>query len=271
MGEAEAQTEGGVVKGGAPGSRCREGVEPVETGVVNGSSHVVEGPPGGGCVPDRSGRAVIDGRAAADEGSALLSDGPHSEGKRAGSGRLETAVFGGGCFWCLEAVFAEVAGVESVRSGYAGGHTANPGYREVCSGATGHAEVVRLRFDASVIGFRELLEIFFTIHDPTTLNRQGADRGTQYRSVVLHASESQRETAESLVAELDAADLWADPIVTELAPLDTFHPAEKEHDRYYARNRLQPYCAVVVAPKVAKFRKRFAHRMRAGEAKAGVT
>ena len=175
---------------------------------------------------------------------------------------LEIAVLGGGCFWCLEAVFQEVVGVVAVKSGYAGGSSRNPTYKDVCSGTTGHAEVVKVEFDPSVISYGELLETFFVIHDPTTLDRQGADVGTQYRSIILHTSDRQREVAEELVEELDRDGPWDAPIVTRIEPLATFHPAETEHDRYFARNRSQPYCAFVVAPKVAKFRKRFAHRLR---------
>jgi peptide-methionine (S)-S-oxide reductase len=174
----------------------------------------------------------------------------------------ETAILGGGCFWCLEAVFDELAGVQSVESGYAGGSDPNPTYEDVCSGRTGHAEVVRVVFDPSVLSFRDLLTVFFTIHDPTTPNRQGNDVGTQYRSVVFCQSPEQRATAESLKVELTAAKLWRDPIVTEIAAAAPFHEAERYHQEYFARNPGQPYCAMVVGPKVAKFRKHFTARLK---------
>jgi peptide-methionine (S)-S-oxide reductase len=176
--------------------------------------------------------------------------------------RTELATLGGGCFWCLEAVYLRVEGVHGVRSGYAGGARPNPTYQQVCSGATGHAEVVEVAFDPDVIPYEEVLEIFFAIHDPTTPNRQGADVGTQYRSVIFHHSERQREVAERLVRELNAQGIWDAPIVTEIEPLETFWPAEDHHQDYFRRNPTQPYCQVVVAPKVAKFRRRFAHRLR---------
>jgi len=174
----------------------------------------------------------------------------------------ETAVLGGGCFWCLEAVFDELAGVHSVESGYAGGRDPDPTYEDVCGGRTGHAEVVRIAFDPSVLSFRELLTVFFTIHDPTTPDRQGNDVGTQYRSVIFCQSPEQRATAESLVAELSAAELWKNPLVTEIAGAAPFYEAERHHQEYFARNPVQPYCAVVVAPKVAKFRKHFTARLK---------
>ena len=173
----------------------------------------------------------------------------------------EMATLGGGCFWCLEAVFEMVEGVQSVKSGYAGGRTVDPTYEQVCAGTTGHAEVVQVSFDPTVISYREVLEIFFAIHDPTTLNRQGADVGTQYRSVVFTHSDEQREQARALVDELSEQGPWDDPIVTEVEPLDAFYPAEAYHDDYYRRNPMQPYCSVVIGPKVAKFRQRFAHRL----------
>ncbi|BAM01240.1 MULTISPECIES: peptide-methionine (S)-S-oxide reductase MsrA [Caldilinea] len=175
---------------------------------------------------------------------------------------LEVATLGGGCFWCLEAVYSELKGVEQVVSGYAGGHVKNPTYREVCSGATGHAEVVQITFDPSVISYRDLLRIFFVIHDPTTLNRQGADVGTQYRSIILYHNEAQKQTALEVMEEVTQQGLWPNPIVTELKPFDVFYPAEEYHQRYFARNPLQPYCQVVIAPKVAKFRKQFFERLR---------
>ena len=174
----------------------------------------------------------------------------------------ETAVLGGGCFWCLEAVFDELDGVQSVESGYAGGPNPNPTYDEVCSGRTGHAEVVRVTFDPSALSFRDLLSVFFTIHDPTTKDRQGNDVGTQYRSVIFCQSPEQRATAESLRAELSAAKLWKDPLVTEIADAAPFYEAERHHQEYFAQNPGQPYCMVVVAPKVAKFRKHFTERLK---------
>ena len=176
----------------------------------------------------------------------------------------EQATLGGGCFWCLEAVFELAEGVEGVKSGYAGGDAPDPTYKEVCAGTTGHAEVVQVTFDPQVISYRDLLEIFFTMHDPTQLNRQGNDVGTQYRSAVFHHSDEQALTARSVIEELDAEGLWDDPIVTEVTPLDVFHPAEDYHDEYFQRNGNQPYCQFVVAPKVVKFRQKFAHRLRQG-------
>ena len=174
----------------------------------------------------------------------------------------ERATLGGGCFWCLEAVYERVRGVTAVRSGYAGGSTAEPTYAQVCSGSTGHAEVVEVTFDPAEIGYAEILEIFFAIHDPTTPNRQGADVGTQYRSAIFHESEAQRDTARAVISALETEGVWGAPIVTEVAPLDTFWVAEDHHQEYFRRNPGQPYCQVVVAPKVAKFRQKFAHRLR---------
>ncbi len=169
----------------------------------------------------------------------------------------EIATLAGGCFWCLEAVFADLRGVSRVVSGYAGGHVENPTYRAVCDGTTGHAEVVQITFDPRVASYRELLEVFFTIHDPTTLNRQGGDVGTQYRSAIFYHSPEQRETAAQVIAELDAARVWDAPIVTEVVPLDVFYPAEDYHQEYYRNNASQPYCRAVIAPKVAKFRQKY--------------
>ena len=180
-----------------------------------------------------------------------------------GMSQTETATLGGGCFWCLEAVFEMVEGVRRVKSGYTGGSVEDPSYEQVCAGTTGHAEVVQIDFDPDAVSFRELLEIFFVIHDPTTLNRQGNDAGTQYRSAVFHHTDEQRSTALEVIAELDQDGPWDDPIVTEVAPLGMYYPAEDYHDEYFRRNGDQPYCRVVVAPKVAKFRAHFAHRMRA--------
>ena len=171
--------------------------------------------------------------------------------------RTDSTTLGGGCFWCLEAVFEMVPGVTGVKSGYTGGSVVNPSYNQVCGGSTGHAEVVQIDFDAGVVTFRELLEIFFVVHDPTTLNRQGNDVGTQYRSAIFHHTDGQRETALDLIRRLDRDGLWVDPIITEVAPLGVFYPAEEYHDRYFERNGEQPYCQVVIAPKIAKFRERF--------------
>lgn len=171
--------------------------------------------------------------------------------------RLETATLGGGCFWCLEAVYLELRGVRRVDSGYTGGHVQDPTYQQVCTGATGHAEVVRIRFSPDEISFRELLEVFFTIHDPTTLNRQGADVGTQYRSAIFHHSAEQEAVAREMIAELEAQRLWRSPTVTELVPAGQFFAAEAYHRNYFARNPGQGYCRAVVAPKVAKARARF--------------
>ncbi len=172
------------------------------------------------------------------------------------------AVLGGGCFWCLEAVYLDVEGVLAVESGYAGGHVADPTYEDVCNGDTGHAEVVRVEYDAQRIGFDELLAIFFAIHDPTTLNRQGADVGPQYRSVIFHVDDAQREAARAFVDRLEADEVFDRPIVTQIAPLTNYYPAEAYHQRYYERNPYQGYCMAVVGPKVAKFRKQFASRLR---------
>jgi peptide-methionine (S)-S-oxide reductase len=174
----------------------------------------------------------------------------------------ETATLGGGCFWCLEAVFEQLRGVERVESGYAGGSRDNPSYHEVCTGVTGHAEVVQVTFDPAVISFRELLEIFFVIHDPTTLNRQGADVGTQYRSVIFYHSPEQKQTAEQIIAELNAGQVWDAPIVTEVAPFQAFFPAEDYHQGYFRQNPGQPYCRAVIAPKVAKLRQHFMAKLR---------
>jgi len=178
-----------------------------------------------------------------------------------GSG-LEVATLGGGCFWCLEAVFDELHGVEDVVSGYAGGTVSNPTYEQVSLGTTGHAEVVQVTFDPEVITYREILEIFFDIHDPTTLNRQGADVGPQYRSVILYHDARQKETAEALIAELGASGTWSRPIVTAVEPLEAFYEAEAYHQEYFTRNPRQPYCRAVISPKVAKFRKRHSFRLK---------
>lgn len=176
--------------------------------------------------------------------------------------RVEVATLAGGCFWCLEAVFVDLKGVEQVESGYSGGTVPNPPYRQVCTGTTGHAEVVQITFDPQVISFRDLLEVFFTIHDPTTLNRQGADVGTQYRSAIFYHSEAQKAVAEQVIREVTAAGLWGAPIVTEITPFTAFYKAEDYHQEYYARNPFQPYCQAVIAPKVAKFRKQYLEKLK---------
>ena len=175
--------------------------------------------------------------------------------------RLQTATLGGGCFWCLDAVYQDVEGVERVVSGYAAGDAPNPTYQQVCSGTTGHAEVVQVDFDPAEITYREVLEIFFSIHDPTTLNRQGADVGTQYRSIILTHDEQQRESAEQMIEELEAEGVW-EGIVTQIEPLETFYRAEEYHQNYFKRNPAQGYCQAVIRPKVAKFRQKFADRLR---------
>jgi peptide-methionine (S)-S-oxide reductase len=174
----------------------------------------------------------------------------------------ERATLGGGCFWCLEAVFEQLQGVDRVVSGYAGGSTPNPTYKQVCGGGTGHAEVVQVAFNPAVITYRDILEVFFATHDPTTLNRQGADVGTQYRSAIFYETPEQKRTADELIAELTKEGIWPRPIVTEVQPLATFYPAEDYHQGYFRGNPGQPYCAAVVSPKVAKFRQKFASRLK---------
>ena len=178
----------------------------------------------------------------------------------------QLATLAGGCFWCLEAAFQQLRGVESVQSGYAGGESPNPTYRAVCEGDTGHAEVVQIAYDPAVIRYRDLLTVFFTIHDPTTLNRQGADEGTQYRSAIFVHDAEQEHTARAVIAELTAQGQFDDPIVTEVVPLDVFHPAEPYHKDYFRRNPFQPYCIGVVAPKVAKVRSKFMQLLRRDDA-----
>lgn len=175
----------------------------------------------------------------------------------------QTAVFGGGCFWCIEAVFNRLTGVKSAVSGYMGGHVDKPTYRQVCNGETGHVEVVQVTFDPSEISYRDLLEVFFTVHDPTTVNRQGNDEGEQYRSVIFYTSDEQEREAEEAVAALNAAKAFPEPIVTSIEPAATFYPAEDYHQLYYDNNATQPYCQVVIAPKLRKFEKKFREKMRA--------
>jgi peptide-methionine (S)-S-oxide reductase len=173
----------------------------------------------------------------------------------------EIATLAGGCFWCLEAVYEQLVGVEKVVSGYAGGTVSNPSYEQVCTGSTGHAEVVQITFDPEVISFRDLLGVFFTVHDPTTLNRQGADVGSQYRSAIFYHSDEQKAIAQEVIGELEAARIWDDPIVTEVTPLADFYAAEDYHQGYFRKNPNQGYCQVVIAPKVAKFRQRYMNRL----------
>ena len=174
----------------------------------------------------------------------------------------EVATLGGGCFWCLEAVYKDLRGVESVVSGYAGGHVDDPTYEQVCGGRTGHAEVVQITFDPAVVTFRDLLNVFFTIHDPTTKDRQGADIGPQYRSIILHHSPEQKAAAERTIADLKERGIWRDPIVTEIVPLEKFYPAEAYHQDYFEQNPRERYCQIIIAPKVAKFRKEFLAKLK---------
>ena len=180
----------------------------------------------------------------------------------AAQGRVETATLAGGCFWCLDGAYRDLRGVIAVESGYAAGQTADPTYEQVCTGTTGHAEVVRITYDPNEITYRDLLEVFFSIHDPTTLNRQGADVGTQYRSGIFCHDETQQEIAEAFVAELDADRVFEDPIVTEIAPVAAYYPGEGHHQDYYRQNPGQGYCQVVVAPKLAKFRAKYASMLK---------
>ncbi len=178
------------------------------------------------------------------------------------SDRTETATLGGGCFWCTEAVFDELKGVVSVESGYSGGTVSNPTYEQVCTGRTGHAEVVQVTFDPQTISYEDVLRIFFTVHDPTTLNRQGRDVGTQYRSVIFYHDENQKRAAAKIIKEISAEKIWDDPIVTELSPFGAFYKAEDYHKRYFANNPNQGYCRIVIAPKVAKFRSHYRDRLK---------
>ena len=174
----------------------------------------------------------------------------------------EIATLGGGCFWCLDPIYAELVGVEKVEAGYSGGEVKNPSYELICTGTTGHAEVVQVTFDPKIITYEEILKIFFTIHDPTTLNRQGADVGTQYRSVIFYHDETQKETAERVIQEIEREGIWHDPIVTQVLPLDVFYVAEDYHQDYFKNNPGQGYCRVVIAPKVAKFRKTYLEKLK---------
>jgi len=175
----------------------------------------------------------------------------------------EVATLAGGCFWCIEAVFQEMEGIASVVSGYSGGHVEDPTYEDVCREVTGHAETIQVTFDPAITSFREILEVFFTVHDPTTLNRQGNDVGTQYRSAIFHHSGEQELTAQEVIAEIEGAGIWGAPFVTEIEPFSMFYVAEEKHQSFYLENSMQPYCMFVVRPKVVKFREKFAHKLRA--------
>ncbi len=181
---------------------------------------------------------------------------------QANANTSEVATLAGGCFWCIEVIYDELIGVTDVVSGYMGGKSQNPSYRDVCSGTTGHAEVIQVTFDPSVLSYREILKVFFTVHDPTTLNRQGNDAGTQYRSAVFYHSEEQRRIVTETIAEFNQAKIWDRPIVTEVAAAQTFYPAEDYHQQYYVNNPEQGYCQIVIAPKVAKFRQKFLSRLK---------
>jgi peptide-methionine (S)-S-oxide reductase len=207
---------------------------------------------------DTGAQRAREGQAMADQ----TTNGNASVDGAAPDSRTEAATLGGGCFWCLEAVFVDLQGVQSVVSGYSGGRVPHPSYDQVCSGTTGHAEVVQVTFDPSVLSYRQLLEVFFTIHDPTTLDRQGHDVGTQYRSAIFYHSPEQQQTAEQVMAEITQAGIWGAPLVTQVVPLEAFYPAEGYHQDYYLRNPYQPYCQVVIQPKVAKFREKYAHLLR---------
>lgn len=174
----------------------------------------------------------------------------------------EKVTLGGGCFWCIEAIYLDLIGVKKVVSGYSGGEVDDPTYKQICTGNTGHAEVIQVTYDPEIITYKELLEIFFTVHDPTTLNRQGNDIGTQYRSVIFYHNDEQQQIANKVIEEFETNEIWDDPIVTEVTELDTFYPAEEYHQNYYAKNPNQGYCRVVIAPKVAKFRKKYENKLK---------
>jgi peptide-methionine (S)-S-oxide reductase len=202
---------------------------------------------------------IILGLCATRERAEAMSDA-QAPGSTTPSG-AESVTLAGGCFWCLEAIFSELRGVESVESGYSGGTLANPTYEQVCTGSTNHAESVRINFDPKVISLHDLLEIFFTVHDPTSLNRQGADVGTQYRSAIFYLDETQKATAEQVVREVRQAGIWSKPIVTQIVPFQTFYKAEGYHQSYFENNQSQPYCRMVIEPKVVKFREKFKDRL----------
>jgi peptide-methionine (S)-S-oxide reductase len=176
--------------------------------------------------------------------------------------KTKVATLGGGCFWCLEAVYEDLKGVLNVVSGYSGGHISDPDYYSVCTGTTGHAEVVQVSFDPEVITFKEILDVFFTIHDPTTLNRQGADVGTQYRSAIFYHSEQQKNISEQVIKDFQTEGIWSNPIITEITPFDVFYPAEDYHQEYYRRNPYQGYCRAIITPKVSKFRRKYANKLK---------
>jgi peptide-methionine (S)-S-oxide reductase len=211
---------------------------------------------------DRLVREVVAWSATLEEARPGTARDVETEEARMPTAEREVATLAGGCFWCLEAVFLELRGVETVTSGYSGGTVRDPSYEQVCSGRTGHAEVVQVAFDPSVISFAELLDVFFTIHDPTTRDRQGADIGTQYRSAIFYHSPAQKATAEKAIAALQAAGIWDAPIVTEVKAFEAFYPAEEYHQDYFRRNPYKPYCQAVVAPKVAKARSKFLERLK---------
>ncbi len=193
-------------------------------------------------------------------GAAYMGEAENRDAVRTGGSEVVT--LGGGCFWCIDAIFEELKGVEKVESGYSGGHVPNPTYEQVCTGKTGHAEVVQITFDPKVLPLKQLLKVFFTVHDPTTLNRQGPDVGTQYRSVIFYRNEQQKAAAEQVIKEIKAAGVWRAPIVTELVPFKVFYKAEDYHQEYFDRNPQQPYCRAEIAPKVAKFRKEFGNLLK---------
>jgi peptide-methionine (S)-S-oxide reductase len=194
------------------------------------------------------------------KGTANMSQ-PQNQSDSTAQGK-EIVTLGGGCFWCIEAIFAELKGVERVESGYSGGRISNPTYRQVCTGTTGHAEVIQVTFDPKVISLKEVLEVFFTVHDPTTLNHQGPDVGTQYRSVIFYRSQEQKAVAEHVMRDIQRAKVWSAPIVTEISPFQVFYKAEDYHQEYFQLNGTQPYCRFVIAPKVAKFREHFREKLK---------
>ena len=194
-------------------------------------------------------------------GECIIMSEPTNQPAAAGNGK-QLLTLGGGCFWCVEAVFDDLKGVERVESGYSGGSVKNPTYEQICTGRTGHAEVVQVTFDPKVLALRDLVDIFFYVHDPTTLNHQGADVGPQYRSVIFYRNPEQKATAEQVIRDVQAAKLWNAPIVTELSPFKEFYKAENYHQEYYKRNGTQPYCRVVIAPKMAKFRERYRDKLK---------
>jgi peptide-methionine (S)-S-oxide reductase len=192
----------------------------------------------------------------------MLNDRPRADRYSGNMATQEIATLGGGCFWCVEAVYQELEGVQSVTSGYMGGRIQNPTYEQVCSGSSGHVEVAQLAFDPAVVSFRDILNVFFTVHDPTSVDRQGNDVGSQYRSAIFYHSEEQKRVAEEAIRELDAEGIWSKPIVTEVRPAETFYRAEDYHQEYFQNHPNQPYCSYIVAPKVKKFREKFAAQMK---------